>query len=337
MQSLEAQLPGLVSEGARLPLPGSGDTPRRHQVLCDWGAGDLSLARIAEAHTDALAILAECGHAPRAGALYGVWASDAPPSRVTCEQLPNGEWRIDGIKQFCSGAARLDAALVTAHHARDILLFDLPIKDPRIMPQPSTWVSPAFADTLTTAVTFESVVIPDCQRLGGANWYLTRPGFWHGSIGPAACWAGGAHALIDAAANANRRDPHSRAHVGALEAIAWGFRAILEQAGREIDGDPQDRSGTARTRGLKVRHLIERACSEVLDRFARATGPHLLAYDAHVVRQHQALALYIRQCHGERDLATIPANPDLAGESPAEIAGRSTPREAPGRMKPAHA
>jgi hypothetical protein len=37
-----------------------------------------------------------------------------------------------------------------------------------------------------------------------------------------------------------------------------------------------------------------------------ATGPHLLAHDAHVIRQHQALTLYIRQCHGERDLANIP-------------------------------
>jgi SAM-dependent methyltransferase len=54
---------------------------------------------------------------------------------------------------------------------------------------------------------------------------------------------------------------------------------------------------------------------DVLDRFARATGPHLLAYDANIVRQRQALALYIRQCHGERDLASIPA----ANETPERI------------------
>jgi hypothetical protein len=86
------------------------------------------------------------------------------------------------------------------------------------------------------------------------------------------------------------------------------IQAILNQAGREIDADPQDKTGAARTRGLIVRHLIERACTKVLDRFARATGPHLLAYDAQIVRQHQALALYICQCHGRRDLAEIPAS-----------------------------
>jgi alkylation response protein AidB-like acyl-CoA dehydrogenase len=299
---------GLIGSGAsRLPLPGAGRTPERLQALCGWGAADLSFARIAEAHTDALAILAECNQLPRRGALYGVWASDAAPSRVTCERTAGDEWCIEGIKQFCTGAAFIDAALVTAHHADDILIFDLPIKDPRVIPQPSVWASPAFADTSTTAVKFDSLLVSDRNRLGGAGWYLGRPGFWHGSVGPAACWAGGAKSLIDAAVTLNRRDPHSRAHLGALEATAWGFHAILEQAGREIDADPGDISGTARTRGLKVRHLIERACAEVLDRFALATGPHLLAYDAYIVRQHQALALYIRQCHGERDLAGIPA------------------------------
>ena len=36
-----------------------------------------------------------------------------------------------------------------------------------------------------------------------------------------ACWAGGALSLIDAAGKLNRKDPHSRAQVGALQAIAW--------------------------------------------------------------------------------------------------------------------
>ena len=307
MPSLEEYLAGFAgSSQAHLPLPGAGQTSNRHQALSRWGALDLSFARIAEAHTDALAILAECGHVPRSGALYGVWASDAPPSRVTCERIDGGEWRIEGIKQFCSGAAFLDAALVTANHAEGVMLFDLALKNPRMRLQPSAWASPAFADTATTAVQIDGLVVSDDDRLGDAGWYLNRPGFWHGSIGPAACWAGGALSLIDAAASLNRRDPHARAHVGALQASAWALRAMLEQSGREIDADPLDRSATARIRGLKVRHLIERACAEVLDRFGRATGPHLLAYDAHVVRQHQALGLYIRQCHGERDLAGIP-------------------------------
>ena len=96
MLSLEHRLTAFVnSAGSNLPMPGAGHTPERHGALVHWGATDLSFARMVEAHTDALAILAECGHTPRSGALYGVWASDAPPSHVTCERLVSGEWRIE--------------------------------------------------------------------------------------------------------------------------------------------------------------------------------------------------------------------------------------------------
>ena len=111
--------------------------------------------------------------------------------------------------------------------------------------------------------------------------------------------------LVDAAAALKRRDPHFRAHVGALLAVSWGLNAVLDQAGREIDADPTDEAAQARVRALKVRHLTEQACTDVLNRFGRATGPQLLAYDAQIARQHMALTLYIRQCHAERDLETI--------------------------------
>jgi hypothetical protein len=296
----------LFSQATGLSFPGAGATAARHRALFDWGLRDLSFARIVEAHADALAILAESKHVPRPRALYGVWASDALPSRVTCERLDDRSWTIDGIKQFCSGAALLDAALVTAHSPDGVLLFDLPLREGQVTVKPSLWRSPAFADTSTTGVEFNSLRVLDSHRLGDAGWYLHRPGFWQGAIGPAACWAGGAQSLIDAATKMNRRDPHSRAHVGALQAASWNLKAILDQAGQEIDADPHNRSGCARRHALMVRHLIERTCADVLDRFGRATGPHLLAFDEHVIAQHQALTLYIRQCHGERDLENIP-------------------------------
>jgi len=291
-----------------LPLPGEGSTPARHEALKRWGATDLSFARIAEAHTDALAILAAAGQSARPGALYGVWASDAPAGRLAYSRLANGERVLRGTKQFCSGANFLDAALVTAHGEAGILLFDVTLDETEIRPQPSAWASAALADTGTLAVDFNDVRVAATRVIGEPDWYLSRPGFWHGAIGPAACWAGGALSLIRAATELARKDPHSRAHVGALQSLGWAFGAYLGQSGQEIDADPQDSKGEARVRALKVRHLIERACTEVLDRFGRATGPQLLAHDAHVARQHVALTLYIRQCHAERDLETISAD-----------------------------
>jgi alkylation response protein AidB-like acyl-CoA dehydrogenase len=308
MRILEEDIAALrAADGLTWPFPGRGHTPRRHQALMRWGQRDLSLARIAEAHSDALAILAEAGCLARPGKLYGVWASDGPASALRAEPLSNGNWRLRGTKQFCSGATFVDAALVTARDDVCVRLFDVTLDDPRIRAQPSRWKSPALADTATLTVEFSDTEVDAARQVGGPDWYLERPGFWHGAIGPAACWAGGALFLIEAATVLGRKDPHSRAQVGALQSIAWGLRAMLDQSGGEIDADPQDLAREARVRALKVRHLIERACTEVLDRFGRATGPHLLAHDGEVARQYAALALYIRQCHAERDLETIPA------------------------------
>jgi alkylation response protein AidB-like acyl-CoA dehydrogenase len=288
-----------------LPLPGRGQTAERHRALLAFGREDLSLARVAEAHTDAVAILAEAGKRALAGHLYGVWASDGPHSRLTATRLAHGGWRLDGIKQFCSGTSFLTAALVTAHAEDGLYLFEVRLDHPAIRPLNSTWATPALADTDTGPVEFVAATVDSDSVVGDRDWYLHRPGFWHGAIGPAACWAGGAQYLAAAACDLNRTDPHSRAHQGALRAISWGLDALLDQAGREIDADPRGRGDGPRLRALQVRHLVERWCTEVMDRVGRATGPQLLCFDAGFIRQYSALTVYIRQCHAERDLETI--------------------------------
>jgi alkylation response protein AidB-like acyl-CoA dehydrogenase len=291
----------------KLPRPGRGNTAARHRALFEIGRADLALARIAEGHTDALAILAEAGQAGREDALYGVWASEASRAPVVAQRTANGDWQLDGLKSYCSGATFVSAALVTARAENAVLLFDVALDQAGIRAEESNWGTPALADTATRPVDFDRVRVSGARLVGEDDWYLKRPGFWHGAIGPAACWAGGASSLVDAATQSMRRDAHSRAHVGAMQAISWGMIALLDQAAGEIDADPQDRRGEARRGALKVRHLIERWCTEILDRFGRATGPQLLACDRQVARQHMALNLYIRQCHAERDLETIPA------------------------------
>jgi len=100
-----------------LPPPGAGSTGIRHAALFGFGREDLSLARLAEAHTDALAILVEAGKVVPVGQLYGVWALDGPKSRLTIKRMPGGKIRMSGTKKYCSGAQLLDAALVSAHAA----------------------------------------------------------------------------------------------------------------------------------------------------------------------------------------------------------------------------
>jgi len=107
--------------------------------------------------------------------------------------------------------------------------------------------------------------------------------------------------LIDAVRSLDRRGAHARAHLGALEALAWNLQTILEHAGREIDQDPADHTHCAKRRALICRHLIERQAVEIMDRFGRASGPQLLAFDEFAARQYAGLTVYIRQCHAEKD------------------------------------
>ena len=51
--------------GRLLPLPGGGQTGERWAVLAAVGERNLTVARVLEAHSDALAILAEAGAARR--------------------------------------------------------------------------------------------------------------------------------------------------------------------------------------------------------------------------------------------------------------------------------
>jgi alkylation response protein AidB-like acyl-CoA dehydrogenase len=308
-RELAQALRSLQREGQlTLPSVGGGQTSQRHRALAGIARRDLTLGRVAEAHTDATAILAEAKREPREGALYGVWASDGPASQLQLVSTDGADrYVLRGVKQYCSGSTFLDAALVTAHRGDELLLVDVALGDAPLEIDTTVWKSEAFRATATGSVIFHDVPVRPEQLIGGNRFYLDRPGFWHGAVGPAACWAGGALGLIDVAMASRRASSHVLAHLGALEAMRWGLEALLDQAGREIDADPTDVTNTRQQRALSVRHLIERLCTEVMDRFGRATGPAALAFDAAVARRYAELTLYIRQCHAERDLEELGA------------------------------
>jgi alkylation response protein AidB-like acyl-CoA dehydrogenase len=300
------RLRALDSEGVlNLPVPGAGQTAERHVALLEFGRADLSLARLAEAHVDALAILTEAGRTPGPAELYGVWASDGPGSRLELQRRNGGQLLLNGLKKYCTGASLLDCSLVTAYEGAYRVLVKVSLRAKGLTVDDSEWATSAFAATKTATVRFDAVAVEPEAIIGGPDWYLTRPGFWHGALGPAACWAGGAIGLIDATRRVSRDEPHFRAHLGALEASEWGLNAVLNEAGHQIDADAQDSARGARKRALMARHLIERQCMDVLDRFGRATGPALLAFDAPIAQRFAELTLYLRQCHAERDLAEI--------------------------------
>ena len=301
-EALVVQLRKIVAE--EIPLPGCGNTDRRHRSLFEIGRMDLSLARMAEAHWDAVAILKENGSEPKPDCLYGVWASERPGQTLTLERN-HDSFRIDGKKMFCSGAGLVDRALITAGGAEPQLVdVDLRDKVGFLRFDDSNWKTNAFREIHTSIVAFENLPVTPEDLIGAPGWYLQRPGFWHGACGPAACWAGGAAGLVDYANEQSRDDPHTLAHLGAMQASIWASLSYLDLAGREIDAAPRDRE-RALVRALTVRHLIEQACTDVLRRLPRAYGPYPLAMDERVSKRYQELDLYLRQSHAERDLEAL--------------------------------
>jgi hypothetical protein len=99
-----------------MPLPAAGQTILRWRVLAEVGAQDLPLAKLFEGHADALAIMMELdGRDAPAGSLWGTWCAEPPSARPSMQALPgSNRVRLRGRKAWCSGAALLSHALVSA-------------------------------------------------------------------------------------------------------------------------------------------------------------------------------------------------------------------------------
>ncbi len=275
----------------------------RLRALRDVGREDLSLARMIEGHLDAITIVSEAGHEVPPGVLYGIWAS-----RGTCSLKLDGSGAratLHGTKPFCSGSDLVDRALVLVDEDQRLVDVDMRSHREWTVSEDAPWCTPAFAETRTWTLKFSGQPIETAGTMGKPGWYFQRRGFWVGALGPAACWAGGAIGLVDYARRYADQGPHARAGVGALMSAHWQLDALLAQAAAATERDTTQDAKRAYPRALAVRHGIERLCMDVVDRFARIAGPRALAGDAVASRRVAELMLYVRQCHGERDLEEL--------------------------------
>ncbi|GAC67320.1 hypothetical protein [Gordonia soli] len=293
----------LVGDNPDVPLPGRGDTGGRFRFLLDHTRSDIPVGRLVEAHLDATAILDElAASSPGADQLWGVWAAE-PPSPVLTATSTSSGWRLSGTKPWCSGASGCTNALVTATVGATRPLFAVDLTHPRVRPEPSAWHAAGMARTDTRAVHFADV---PAEPLGDADAYLERAGFWHGGIGVAACWAGGAHAVADRLFGSvtPASDELRLLAAGRIDTALATARALLSDAASEIDDAPDDLS-SARIRALRVRSAIDEIASTVVTGVGRTLGPGPLVGDADHADRVADLTVYIRQSHGDRDLASL--------------------------------
>jgi alkylation response protein AidB-like acyl-CoA dehydrogenase len=313
----------LDSGRLELPLPASGCTAERWQRLASLAREDIVAARIAEAHLDAAAILDELGGKPTgADQVWGVWAAESRDSSVVATRADDA-FVLNGVKQWCSGAGLCSHALVTASLDDPAEtrrgLFAVTIDDSAVTALPSTWRNTGMAGSDTRAVRFAGA---RAVAVGDPGDYLARPGFWYGAIGVAACWLGGARRVADPLyrrAAEDSTDPHTLAHLGAVDAALAAADSAIIMAAAQIDRDPFDRAGNAQLLARRVRATVEHAADEAIARTGRALGPGPLCQDRGHAQRVADLTVYLRQSHAEKDLAELgrlAATRALTAESP---------------------
>lgn len=310
----DVELTQLVAAGLdQLPLPGSGRTLQRWQVLAAVAAHDLSLVKLFEGHTDALAILAELkSAAPPPGSLWGTWCAEPPDARLSFEPQADGSTRISGTKSWCSGAATVSHAIVSGwNQAGEPCLAAVAMQQPGISVTDVGWQAVGMAGSASVDVKFDDAVGTCVGRPGD---YTARPGFWQGGIGVAACWFGGTMALADMtrSLSAETRDPHRLAHLGEIDIAMAGAAALLREAAMAIDADP---TRIVPALALRTRLAVEAAAEKVIRHATRAAGAGPLCRDARFARVAADLPVYLRQSHAERDLAAL-GKENLSGRSP---------------------
>lgn len=331
------QLNNILMQGhAALPQPGAGATLQRWQALAAVAAHNLSLAKLFEGHTDALATLAELGElderdrglqpdstaqAATSVQSWGVWAAEMPGSRVTITPLDKAAVLLDGVKCWCSGAQTVSHGLLTAWHAdgNGPQLVRVAMQQSGVGVLAGAWAAVGMAESASVDVRFTQA---NAHVVGSVGEYLSRPGFWQGGAGIAACWYGGTLGLGLALYQALKdtpqaaRSPFRMAALGKVDLALNCTAQALRCAAQWIDDNPLADASTA---ALHVRLLAEQSAKVVLDEAGRALGAAAFCRDARFARAAADLPVFIRQSHAERDFAVLAERMIQTGADPWQL------------------
>ena len=304
--------------GKRAPRAGEGRTRELWDLLAAVAALDVSAARMLEPHLDALGILHQAGLAAgaepdaaelervraRAGSTWGVFAAEGAGLRL--DAVADGTtWRLRGTKPWCSLAAHLTHALVTASvDGGERRLFAVDLRDSRVRPHDGPWHARGLENVVSAPVDFDDA---PALAVGEAGWYLSRPGFAWGGMTVAACWWGAAVGIAEplrTAARSERADQLAMVHLGRADAALWAARAVLCEAAGLVDAGESASVGD-RLLAERVRAAVLDAATRTLSETDAALGPAPLVADEPHARRVADLHLYLRQHHGDRDAARI--------------------------------
>lgn len=198
-------LRALIDAGLdRLPLPGHGRTSERWRALGAVAAFDLSLVKLYEGHTDALAILAELDDdRPNDGSAWAVWAAEPPNARLSALGDPGAPTvLLQGTKLWCSGAASVTHALVTAWNERgEPVLAAVDLSEDGVQITGAGWHAVGMRASASVDVRFERV---RARLIGPPRAYLSAPA--SGTAERASLRAGSARRPVSASSSRATRN-----------------------------------------------------------------------------------------------------------------------------------
>ncbi|MEO6662895.1 MAG: acyl-CoA dehydrogenase family protein, partial [Rubrivivax sp.] len=215
---------------------------------------------------------------------------------------------LSGAKCWCSGADRVDHALLTAWtpEGEGPYLVRVAINDAAgVTVRHGAWQARGMAGSASPDLRFDRVSATRVGRLGD---YVARPGFAHGGAGLAACWYGGAVAVatflhhVVAADKTGGAGPLRQAALGRVARELRACAALLRETAEAIDRDP---AADASALALRARLTADDCARTVLDEVSRALGAAPFCRDARFARFAVDLPIFIRQCHGDRDFQAL--------------------------------
>ncbi|MBK0064110.1 acyl-CoA dehydrogenase [Acinetobacter sp. S54] len=280
-----------------IPLPGSGQTYKRWQILAQIAATHLGLAKCFESHLDAISILKELNHASRPKGLGAVWAAEGPDCTLYYEQ-----GYCYGRKAWCSAAKDADYAVMTYRdqdNQSQLVLSKM--RESGVQIDLTGWHATGMQSTQTAKVEFQQV---PAELVGKAGDYINRAGFWHGAAGIAACWYGAATRLADIllAATKIRTSSFQSYYLGQISTQLMTTRSLFQKIADQIDNDPE-RSHEFMIRILRAK--VEETAQTILTLTGEALGAR--PFCENPVFSHLAadLPVFLRQSHAAFDFEKI--------------------------------
>lgn len=294
------------------PLPdafgglGAGTEPHAAALIRDMlvalGRGNPAVARLFEAHVNAIRLIMEYGgpaqrrraaEDARAGHLFGLWVTDPPGAPKL--RLEAGV--LHGAKGPCSGAAHCTRALVTAETGSGTVMVLAVLRGGETVQKVRGLLGMRAAANGT--VTLTGLPAPDGAVIGVPGDYLREPDFSTGA------WRGSAAALgvLDALVAEMARMLRARGQQHApLQLARFGRILIAQETARlfvaQAAGTAEAAGGDAAAKVARVnlaRIAVETACLDALRDIQRGLGLAVFVAPHPVERMARDLATYLRQ------------------------------------------